>query len=78
MACANGQDHVVRLLLMRGAALDQANFFGWTPLLLAARHGHVNIVGILLQNQADLNAKTKVRLLLLITGIAHTRYWDYP
>ena len=45
---------------MRGAALDKANSFGWTPLLLAARHGHVSVVELLLQNQADLNARTKL------------------
>ena len=49
-----------RLLLMRGAALDHANSLGWTPLFLAARHGHANVVNLLIQNQADVNAETKL------------------
>jgi len=32
-AAAYGQDSVVRLLLMRGAALEKPNHHGWTPLL---------------------------------------------
>ena len=33
LAAASGQEQVVRLLLVRGAAVDQANLTGWTPLL---------------------------------------------
>ena len=40
MAAANGHDELVRLLIMRGAALDKCNIYDWTPLLHAARHGH--------------------------------------
>ena len=44
---------------MRGAALDKCNLFGWTPLMQAARHGHANIVSLLLQHQVDINAKNR-------------------
>ena len=45
---------------MRGAALDKANSAGWTPLMHASRHGHVNVVSLLLQNKADINAQNRL------------------
>ncbi|XP_061163396.1 ankyrin repeat and SAM domain-containing protein 6-like [Saccostrea echinata] len=58
-AAANGHDHIVRLLLMRGAALNKTNNYGWTPLMHASRNGHANVVATLLQQrQADINAIT--------------------
>ncbi|GAB1603336.1 ankyrin repeat and SAM domain-containing protein 6-like [Argonauta hians] len=60
MAAANGQEQVVRLLLMRGAALDKPNMAGWTPLMQACRHGHTNVVALLLQNKADYNALNRL------------------
>ncbi|XP_014781976.1 ankyrin repeat and SAM domain-containing protein 6 [Octopus bimaculoides] len=60
MAAANGQEQVVRLLLMRGAALDKPNMAGWTPLMQACRHGHTNVVALLLQNKADFNALNRL------------------
>lgn len=59
VAAANGNEQVVRLLIMRGAGLDKANLFGWTPLLQAARFGHNSIVGLLSQHQADVHARTR-------------------
>lgn len=60
MAAANGQEQVVRLLLMKGAALDKANMAGWTPLMQSCRHGHTNVVALLLQNKADINALNRL------------------
>jgi len=40
MAAANGHEDLVRLLIMKGAALEKSNQYDWTPLLHAARHGH--------------------------------------
>ncbi|BFZ13265.1 hypothetical protein BsWGS_16304 [Bradybaena similaris] len=59
VAAANGNEQVVRLLIMRGAGLDKSNIFGWTPLLQAARYGHTNIVALLVQHQTDLHARTR-------------------
>ncbi|CAL1532320.1 unnamed protein product, partial [Lymnaea stagnalis] len=59
VAAANGNEQVVRLLIMRGAGLDKSNIFGWTPLLQASRYGHTNIVALLHQHQADIHTKTR-------------------
>ena len=60
VAAANGHEDIVRLLLMRGAALDICNVHGWTALMHAARNGHQTVVTLLLQNQADINARTRL------------------
>ena len=39
---------VVKLLLDNGAAVNTADGFGWTPLLLAVDNGHTEIVKLLL------------------------------
>ena len=46
MAAANGHEELVRLMIMRGAALDKCNQYEWTPLLHAARHGHTGALYI--------------------------------
>jgi len=46
---------VVRKLMMRGAAVDNKNVYGWTPVMQAARYGHANIINLILQHQVDLN-----------------------
>jgi hypothetical protein len=35
---------------------------GWTPLIAASFHGHVDIVKALIEGRADLEAKDKVRM----------------
>ncbi|KAH3776758.1 hypothetical protein DPMN_178190 [Dreissena polymorpha] len=44
------------MLMMRGAAVDKKNLYGWTPVMQAARHGHNNIIALILQHQVDMNA----------------------
>lgn len=58
VAAANGQEHIVRLLLEHGATVDKTNTAGWTPLLHAVCHGHSSIAALLLQNGANINART--------------------
>ena len=48
---------------MKGAALDQPNNFGWTPLMHACRNGHTDVVITLLQRQADISVKTRYGIL---------------
>lgn len=58
IAAANGHELIVKSLLVRGAAVDQANLAGWTPLLHAARNGHAAVAALLIQNHADINVRT--------------------
>lgn len=52
-----GQGNVVKLLLKCGASLEAAvTLQKMTPLYLAARHGHVEVVKLLLDNEASLTA----------------------
>ena len=46
------------MLLERGATVDKSNSAGWTPLLHAVRHGHSTVAALLLQNGANVNART--------------------
>ena len=59
VAAAYGQDEVVKLLIMKGAALEKSNDKKWTPLMQAARQGHSKVVSTLLQNHAYVNARTR-------------------
>lgn len=43
---------------MKGAAVDKKNSYGWTPVMQASRHGHANIISLILQHQIDINATT--------------------
>lgn len=52
-----GLDNVVQILLQCGASLEAAvTTHGLTPLHLAARHGHVKVTNVLLENKASLTA----------------------
>ena len=52
IACANGHEATVRLLLERGAAIDKSDD-GETPLHIASSEGHVEVVRKLLERGAD-------------------------
>ena len=52
-ASKNGHTSVARLLIDRGAKLDEGNVAGDTPLGLAAQFGHIDIVRILIEKGAD-------------------------
>lgn len=49
---------VVRLLIERGADVNQGDNAGFTPLHLAAANGYLEIAGILLNAGADANSPT--------------------
>ena len=48
----------IRELIKDGADVDVRNRYGVTPLLMASQNGHVEIVKLLLQAKADVDAAT--------------------
>src|SRR3954466_5146203 len=40
---------VAEYLIQRGAKVNQADYAGWTPLHLAARQGHLQVVKVLVE-----------------------------
>lgn len=57
LACNNGHLAVAKLLLDKGAAINQSNRNGWTPLMGAASKGSLELAKLLLKNGADLSAR---------------------
>ncbi|KAF6226268.1 hypothetical protein HO133_009134 [Letharia lupina] len=58
-----GLNDVIKRLLKCGASLEAAaTLHGWTPLHLAARHGHAEVVKVLLYNKASLTALDELGL----------------
>eukprot|EP00941_MAST-03F_sp_MAST-3F-sp1_P002916 g2916.t1 len=57
-ACRRGQTGMARLLLGRGAPLEQADAAGMTPFILACRNGHLNLCKVLLELGAEIEATT--------------------
>ena len=45
----------MKLLLARGANIETKDVMSMTPLLVAAKNGHRDIVRVLLDNGADIN-----------------------
>jgi ankyrin repeat protein/Mg2+ and Co2+ transporter CorA len=60
LAAQHSQSDMVRLLLNHGAKIEAASEGGWTPLLIAAKAGHTDVVEALLgaHNPANVNART--------------------
>jgi ankyrin repeat protein len=58
-AARNGQINAAKLLVARGAYINQPDPSGQTPLMDAARHGDADMVRFLLSRGADVNAKAQ-------------------
>ena len=55
MAAHYGHEAMVRMLLDRGARINQAREDGGTPLYMAAQQGHAAVAQVLLDRGADIN-----------------------
>ena len=57
-ASENGDEGVVVQLLSEGAHINATDEYGLTPLMWAASSGHERVVGLLLENRADIEARS--------------------
>ena len=55
MSSENGHQEAVKLLLAKGAKVDQANNDGDTPLSVSSQNGHLEVVKLLLANGKKVN-----------------------
>lgn len=58
-ACRHGHEHVVLLLLLRGADVNRQDNAGDTALAYAACNGYLQIVRILLEHGADTGVRNQ-------------------
>lgn len=70
IACENGDDSMVALLIDNGIDLDVANKHGLTPLHVAAKHGHIDVVRALCVAGCDVD-KTNRGIRADVTAIKH-------
>lgn len=52
-AAARGDINTVIKEIDNNNEIDSINFLGWTPLMVATRHGHTKVVQYLLDKHAD-------------------------
>lgn len=56
-ASRNGHVQAVRLLLNRGATVNELDSYGYSALILASRYGHENVARLLVRYGASINFK---------------------
>lgn len=61
LACINGSAPMIERLLKAGVDANERGPQGETPLMLAARNGNVDAIRVLLDHQAQVNAKEELR-----------------
>lgn len=59
VAAAHGDKDSVMKEIEKGAKVDVENYLGWTPLMMAVRNGHSEVVTFLLEHKADATKKNK-------------------
>ena len=65
MAARTGNVDLVRRLFQAGARVDAADEIGFTPVMEAARDGHIEVVRYLLAEGADPNHRSEASALFL-------------
>lgn len=60
IAAANDHEIVVAHLLSCQADCEATNNMGWTPLMQAARHGHMAVVLLLVQTGVLVDARNRL------------------
>jgi ankyrin repeat protein len=60
VATEEGDLATVKEMLAGGAPVDARNFHGWTPLIIAAKAGNLELARLLIEKGADVNAKATV------------------
>lgn len=70
-AAANGNNEIVKMLLMRDAFVNAASPNGTTPIMMAADSGHIYTVKLLYENGADLTIKNQRGLSAIDFANAH-------
>ncbi|KAJ8968709.1 hypothetical protein NQ314_002164 [Rhamnusium bicolor] len=58
-SAALGREEDVKKDLETEPKIDVENYLGWTPLMMACKNGHLNIVKLLLEHRADATKKNK-------------------
>lgn len=61
-AAANGNNNIVKMLLVRDAFVNAASPNGTTPVMMAAEAGHIYTVRLLYDNGADLTIRNQQKL----------------
>ncbi len=61
-AAANGNNNIVKMLLLRDAFVNAASPNGTTPVMMAAEAGHIYTVKLLYDNGADLTITNQQKL----------------
>jgi ankyrin len=62
---------MVSLLLEKGANIESKTRDGLTPLHCAARSGHEQVVDMMLEREAPISSKTKVRIQMFLHYFSH-------
>lgn len=65
VAAGEGFDDIVKMLILKGAPLEQKNEKGYTALALSAKNGHLTTLKILINAGANVNVNPEGRSVLM-------------
>lgn len=73
IATESGDLERMRALLAKRADIQAVNAQGWTPLHVAAAGGNVDVIGLLLQHGANVNAASNIGATPLDNALTYSR-----